>query len=108
MSAGPVDTTPKVWMPSTSGMMVPVTRAANRRGSKPVGRRDPERHRRSADLTFDRLSVEFVPVTYDHRALALEMRSEDLPEEFVQTILTGWWTTCLEILPGKERAQGRF
>ena len=54
------------------------------------------------------LSVEFVPVAYDHGALALEMRSEDLPEEFVQTILTGWWTTCLEILPGKERSQGRY
>jgi hypothetical protein len=54
------------------------------------------------------LSVEFVPVSYDHQALAVEMRREGLPEEFVQTILTGWWTTCLEILPGKERARGRF
>ncbi|MCH7532587.1 MAG: metallophosphoesterase family protein [Gemmatimonadetes bacterium] len=54
------------------------------------------------------LSVQFVPVPYDHRALAVEMRSEDLPEEFVQTILTGWWTTCLEILPGKERSRGEF
>ena len=54
------------------------------------------------------LDVEFVPVAYDHEALAEEMRSEELPEEFVETILTGWWTTCLEILPGKERAAGRF
>lgn len=54
------------------------------------------------------LTVEFVPVQYDHEALAREMREEELPEEFVQTILTGWWTTCLEILPGKERAVGRF
>ena len=54
------------------------------------------------------LNVEFVPVTYDHEALAREMRGEELPEEFVETILTGWWTTCLEILPGKERAAGRF
>ena len=54
------------------------------------------------------LHVEFVPVTYDHEALAAEMRSEELPEEFVETILTGWWTTCLEILPGKERAAGRW
>ena len=54
------------------------------------------------------LSVEFVPVRYDHEALASEMRSEELPEEFVETIVTGWWTTCLEILPGKERAAGRF
>jgi predicted phosphodiesterase len=54
------------------------------------------------------LSVDFVPVAYDHEALASEMRAEELPEEFVETILTGWWTTCLEILPGKERAAGRW
>lgn len=53
------------------------------------------------------LDVTFVPVRYDHEALAREMRAEELPEEFVETILTGWWTTCLEILPGKERAAGR-
>jgi hypothetical protein len=35
------------------------------------------------------------------------MRAENLPEEFVETVLTGWWTTCLEILPAKERALGR-
>ena len=51
--------------------------------------------------------VEFVPVSYDHHALAAEMRSERLPEEFVETIETGWWTTCLEVLPTKERAAGR-
>ena len=54
------------------------------------------------------LSVELVPIAYDHEALAAEMRAEELPEEFVETILTGWWTTCLEILPGKERAAGRW
>jgi diadenosine tetraphosphatase ApaH/serine/threonine PP2A family protein phosphatase len=53
-------------------------------------------------------SVEFVPITYDHEALAAEMRAERLPEEFVETIMTGWWTTCLEILPSKERAAGRY
>ena len=50
----------------------------------------------------------FVPVEYDHGLLAREMRAEKLPEEFVETILTGWWTTCLEILPVKERLRGRF
>lgn len=55
-----------------------------------------------------RLTVEFVPVEYDHRALADEMRAERLPEQFVDTILTGWWTTCLEVLPAKERRRGRF
>jgi len=54
------------------------------------------------------LRTEFVPVAYDHEALAEEMRSEGLPEEFAETIRTGWWTTCLEVLPGKERARGRF
>jgi predicted phosphodiesterase len=54
------------------------------------------------------LRVEFVPVEYDHRRLASEMRGERLPEEFVETVLTGWWTTCLEILPAKERKRGRY
>ena len=53
-------------------------------------------------------AVEFRAVSYDHEALAQEMRDEQLPEEFVETILTGWWTTCLEILPTKERARSRF
>lgn len=54
------------------------------------------------------IEVELIRLAYDHERLAAEMRDEDLPEEFVETILTGWWTTCLEILPAKERARGRF
>jgi Calcineurin-like phosphoesterase superfamily domain len=54
------------------------------------------------------LGVELVPLAYDHLGLAAEMRSEGLPEEFVETVLTGWWTTCLEILPARERAASRF
>jgi predicted phosphodiesterase len=54
------------------------------------------------------LRVEFVPVQYDYRRLAREMRDERLPEEFVETILTGWWTTCLEVLPAKERRRGKW
>ena len=54
------------------------------------------------------LTVEFVPVHYDHERLAREMREEQLPEEFVETVLTGWWTTCLEILPAKERRRGKY
>ena len=54
------------------------------------------------------LRVELLPLAYDHPALASEMRREELPEEFVETILTGWWTTCLEILPARERAASRF
>jgi diadenosine tetraphosphatase ApaH/serine/threonine PP2A family protein phosphatase len=54
------------------------------------------------------LQVEFIPVHYDYQQLAQDMREEGLPEEFVDTVLTGWWTTCLEVLPGKERARGQW
>lgn len=54
------------------------------------------------------LRVEHVPLAYDWRSLAAEMRAERLPEEFVETIESGWWTTCLEVLPAKERAASRF
>lgn len=50
----------------------------------------------------------YIPVDYDFQRLAREMHQEKLPKEFVETILSGWWTTCLEILPGKERKRGRF
>jgi predicted phosphodiesterase len=52
--------------------------------------------------------VEFRPVTYDHETLAREMEDEGLPGEFIETIRTGWWTTCLENLPAKERMRGRY
>ena len=55
-----------------------------------------------------RVEVEFIPVHYDHHRLAEEMRAEGLPEEFIDTIQNGWWTTCLEILPSKERRRGRY
>lgn len=55
-----------------------------------------------------KLSVEFIPIHYDHRRLAREMAAERLPAEFIETILTGWWTTCLEVLPAKERRRGKF
>jgi predicted phosphodiesterase len=51
--------------------------------------------------------AELLPVEYDHARLAREMREEGLPPEFVETIETGWWTTCLEVLPAKERGLGR-
>lgn len=54
------------------------------------------------------LLVEFCPVEYNYQHLAQEMEEENLPQEFIETILTGWWTTCLEILPGKERRRGRY
>ena len=60
-------------------------------------------------LTFGpEVSVDFQPVEYDFPRLAAEMGQEGLPAEFVETVLTGWWTTCLEILPAKERQRGRY
>ena len=61
----------------------------------------------SADAP-DRVDVTFVPIAYDHQKLAREMHAENLPGEFVETIETGWWTTCLEILPAKERLRGKW
>lgn len=71
---------------------------------------DGETHVWYAELTDqgDKLGVELKPLVYDHQALARDMREEGLPEEFVDTVLTGWWTTCLEILPARERAASRF
>ena len=54
------------------------------------------------------LETEFVPQPYDHEHLAKEMQAENLPQEFIETILSGWWTTCLEILPAKERKRGNY
>ena len=54
------------------------------------------------------VEVAFRHVDYDHASLACEMESESLPAEFAETIRTGWWTTCLENLPAKERLRGRW
>ena len=64
-----------------------------------------------AILEFDSshgCQIEFVPVVYDYRRLAHEMRQQKLPLEFVAAVETGWWTTCLEVLPGKERRAGQY
>jgi diadenosine tetraphosphatase ApaH/serine/threonine PP2A family protein phosphatase len=54
------------------------------------------------------LSVEFIPVHYDFETLARQIEQEGLPPEFAETVRTGWWTTCLENLPSKERSRGKF
>ncbi|HEU4940545.1 MAG TPA: metallophosphoesterase family protein [Candidatus Eisenbacteria bacterium] len=56
----------------------------------------------------DRHDPAFIPAAYDAERVAAEMDAEGLPPEFGETIRTGWWTTCLEILPAKERARGRW
>lgn len=58
------------------------------------------------NLSGEEPDASFVPLRYDHERLASEMRGERIAEPFVRTIETGWWTTCLEILPAKERARG--
>ncbi|HEX6864825.1 MAG TPA: metallophosphoesterase family protein [Thermoanaerobaculia bacterium] len=57
---------------------------------------------------LDETGVELIPLVYDYRSLAAEMRRERLPDEFIETVMTGWWTTCLEILPARERAASRY
>ena len=60
-----------------------------------------------AEITLgDGVGARFRHVGYDHEALAAEMEAEALPSEFVDTIRSGWWTTCLENLPAKERLRG--
>jgi len=60
------------------------------------------------DLEDGGASAELVWVAYDWRAQAASMRAAGLPEPFVETVETGWWTTCLEVVPPPERARGRF
>ena len=52
--------------------------------------------------------AELVPLAYDWEAQARSIRAARIPESFVATIETGWWTTCLEVLPPPERARGRY
>ena len=62
----------------------------------------------SDDVVSRCLKMDFVRLNYDYERLAFEMASKGLPEKFIDTIRTGWWTTCNEILPAKERARGRY
>ena len=59
-------------------------------------------------VVLDARGPKYVRIAYDHERLAAEMEAEELPAPFIETIRTGWWTTCLEILPAKERARGKF
>ena len=60
------------------------------------------------ELSGGRATAELEPLDYDWRAQAASMRSAGLPEPFVETVETGWWTTCLEAVPPHERARGRY
>jgi uncharacterized Fe-S cluster-containing radical SAM superfamily protein len=56
----------------------------------------------------DGVSAELVALDYDWTAQAASIRSAGLPEAFAQAVETGYWTTCLEIVPPAERSRGRF
>jgi predicted phosphodiesterase len=60
------------------------------------------------DIEDGEARAELVPVAYDWRAQAASMRAAGLPEPFAETIETGWWTTCLEVVPPSERSRGRY
>ena len=60
------------------------------------------------DLADGQAEAELVPLAYDWEAQARSMREAGIPDLFVETIETGWWTTCLEVLPPTERARGRY
>jgi pyruvate-formate lyase-activating enzyme/diadenosine tetraphosphatase ApaH/serine/threonine PP2A family protein phosphatase len=60
------------------------------------------------ELDAGQARAELVALPYDWRAQAASMRAAGLPEPFVETVETGWWTTCLEIVPPAERSRGRF
>ena len=47
-------------------------------------------------------------MAYDWEQVTRAMADEGLPQPFIETLATGWWTTCLEILPAKERGRGVF
>ncbi|MDA8314663.1 MAG: radical SAM protein [Actinomycetota bacterium] len=60
------------------------------------------------DVADGQAVAELVPLAYDWEAQAISMREAGIPELFIETIETGWWTTCLEVLPPAERAKGRY
>ena len=60
------------------------------------------------DAADGRASAQLVSLEYDWRSNAASMRAGGLPEAFVETVETGWWTTCLEIVPPVERSRGRY
>jgi predicted phosphodiesterase/uncharacterized Fe-S cluster-containing radical SAM superfamily protein len=60
------------------------------------------------DLEEGHAAAELVPLEYDWSAQAESMRAAGVPEPFAETVETGWWTTCLEIVPPLERSRGRY
>ena len=59
------------------------------------------------DMVIDLVRI-YLGIGLFVKGLYFLMHQEQLPAEFIETILTGWWTTCLEVLPAKERRRGKF
>jgi predicted phosphodiesterase len=55
------------------------------------------------DLVGDALEPTLIPMDYDSSPVVEAMRAEKLPEEFCQSLLSGTWTTCYNILPPSEQ-----
>ncbi|MEM9979436.1 MAG: hypothetical protein AAF808_17550, partial [Cyanobacteria bacterium P01_D01_bin.2] len=47
---------------------------------------------------------QLIPLSYDPVPVVAAMAQAGLPKEFQESLLTGIWTTCAEILPAAERA----
>ena len=92
------------WQRRVGGCLVVNVGAVGR----PANDGRPETWYAVLDLDHGSVSAELVPVAYDWRAQAASMRAAGLPEPFVETVETGWWTTCLEIVPPPERSAGRY
>ena len=60
------------------------------------------------DFDAEHADAELVALDYDWAAQATSMRTAGLPQAFVETIESGWWTTCLEVLPPRERSTGKY
>lgn len=60
------------------------------------------------EVADGRARAEIVPVAFDWEAQARGMRAAGLPEAFAASVETGWWTTCLEVVPPRERSRGRY
>ena len=77
---------------------------------------------RYAALEFDGAVAGFRRDDVEHEALSncdcvperdadtalIDIYQGGVPAEFAETIRTGWWTTCLENLPARERARGKY
>jgi pyruvate-formate lyase-activating enzyme/diadenosine tetraphosphatase ApaH/serine/threonine PP2A family protein phosphatase len=75
---------------------------------KPANDGRPETCYAVLDLADREATAELVALSYDHAAQAASMRTAGMPEELAETIETGYWSTCIEILPPVERSRGRY